>query len=310
MKYVYSLGSHLTGGFTVFLLTLFLFGESKAQELEPRALTNVPVGMNFAVVGYGFAQGNILLDPAVPIEDLNSKVHSVVGAYVRAINIFGLSGKVDVVAPYAVGYWEGLLTGIDTSTSRSGMGDMRFRLSFNFIGAPALKRAEFADYKPKNISGFSLQVRAPTGQYYSNKLINLGSNRWVFRPQWGFSRNINKWILETYLSAWIFTPNNDFYGGNTLKQNMLYAIKFHTIRSLKKGIWMAFDAGYAIGGITYINDEEGDTRISTFRLGLTYAMPLGIHHSLKFSGISAIRLEKGSDFNALVVNYQYRWGGK
>lgn len=292
------------------ILLVNLSNSSFAQELEPRGLTNIPVGMNFAVVGYGYARGNVLLDPSVPFEDLNGKVHTIVGAYVHAINFFGLSGKVDVVAPYAIGNYDGKLTGIDTSTARSGMGDLRFRLSFNFLGAPALKKSEFADYKPENISGLSLQVIAPTGQYYPDRLINLGSNRWVFRPQWGFARNINSWILETYVSMRIFTRNADFYGGNELKQNNLYAIKFHAIRSLKRGRWMAFNTGYGIGARTIINGEEMDTRISTFRFGFIYALPLGIHHSLKFSAISAIRFEKGSDFDALVVSYQYRWGGK
>lgn len=296
--------------FIAYLIFTFYTFRSIAQELEPRALTNVPVGMNFALAGYGYAQGNTLLDPAVPIEDLRGKVHTIIGAYVRSVNIFGLSGKIDVVAPYAVGNWEGKLSGIDTTTHRSGMGDLRFRISFNFLGAPALKKSEFADYKPENISGLSLQIIAPTGQYYPDRLINLGSNRWVFRPQWGFARNINNWILETYISTWIFTRNSDFYGGNELKQNNLYAIKFHTIRSLRRGIWVAFNTGYAIGGRIYINGEEMDTRISTFRLGFTYSMPMGMHHSLRFSGISAIRFEKGSDFDGLFISYLYRWGGK
>ncbi len=280
-----------------------------AQELEPRALTNLPVGMNFAMVGYGFGQGNTLLDPAIPIEDLSGKVHTIIGAYVRAVNIFGLSGKIDVVAPYALGNWEGKLSGIDTTTQRSGMGDLRFRISFNFLGAPALKKSEFSGYKPENISGLSLQVIAPTGQYFPDRLINLGSNRWVFRPQWGFARNVNNWILETYISTWIFTRNSDFYGGNESKQNNLYAIKFHVIRSLRKGMWIAVNTGYAIGGKSYINGEEKDTRISTFRTGITYSMPLGMHHSLRFTGISAIRLEKGSDFDGFFVSYLYQWGG-
>lgn len=69
-----------------------------------------------------------------------------------------------------------------------------------------------------------------------------------------------------------------FTGGNELKQNNLYAIKFHTIRSLSRGMWMAFNTGYAFGGIRYINGEELDTRISTFRFGFIYALPLGINH--------------------------------
>lgn len=282
----------------------------RAQELEPRSLTNVPVGMNFAAAGYGFATGNILLDPAVPIEDLNGIAHTFLGAYVRAINVFGLSGKIDVIAPYATGNWTGKLNGVDSATSRSGMGDLRFRFAFNYLGAPALKLSEFAGYKPQNISGFSIQITAPTGQYFPEKLINLGSNRWVFRPQWGFSRYINKWILETYVSAWFFTKNSDFFVGRELKQQNLYALKFHAIRSLKKGMWMAFNTGYAFGGKSIIDGAETDSRISTMRFGFIYALPLGMQHSLKFTAISAIRFEKGSDFDAFAVAYQYRWGGK
>jgi hypothetical protein len=51
-------------------LLVLIPAQAAAQELEPRALTNVPIGWNFAMVGYRYATGNVLLDPAVPIEDL------------------------------------------------------------------------------------------------------------------------------------------------------------------------------------------------------------------------------------------------
>jgi hypothetical protein len=295
----------------IFLLSPPFFILSKqfsyAQELEPRLLTNLPVGMNFALLGYGYAGGNILLDPSVPIEDLNSKLHTVVGAYLRSIRIFGLSGKVDVILPWASGNWEGYYTGIDTSRSVNGFGDARFRLSVNFLGAPSLKKEDFAGYNPSRISGISLQIFAPTGQYDPDRLINLGSNRWVFRPQWGFSDFVGKWIFETYISAWFFTLNQSFFGGNELKQKPLGALKFHVIRSFPNNWWLAFDAGYGIGGRTYLNGEKMDTRISTLRFGLTCAIPLGLHHTLRLTGVSGVRLERGADFDAVAVSYQYRW---
>lgn len=281
-----------------------------SQELEPRSLTNVPVGLNFAMIGYGYAQGNILLDPAVPIEDLEAKLNTVVAAYVRSINIFGLAGKVDVIAPWASGDWNGYYNGIDSSRSVSGFGDARIRLSVNFIGSPALKKTEFTSYKPSRISGLSLQVIAPTGQYDSDKLLNLGSNRWVFRPQWGFSQYLNNWILEAYISAWFFTKNTNFYGGNELKQNPLGTIKLHLIRSFYKKWWASLGAGYGFGGQTYINDDERDARISTLRFGLTLAIPVGQHHTFRLTGVSGVRLEQGSDFNALRFAYQFRWINK
>ena len=293
--------------FLIFTIIIFQFTITSAQELEPRALTNVPVGMNFVLVNYSYAQGNILLDPAIPIEDLNAKLHTVVGAYLRSIKIFGLAGKVDVVLPWASGDWTGKLSGIDSSRSVSGMGDARIRLSVNYLGAPALKLESFPGYKPSKISGVSLQIIAPTGQYDPERLINLGSNRWAFRPQWGFSRYINKWILEAYLSARFFTVNNNFFGGNELKQKPFGAIKVHVIKSFSRKWWMAFNLGYGLGGTTYVNGEQSDTRISTIRLGITAAVPIGQHHLIRFSGISGIRLERGSDFDAVALTYQYRW---
>lgn len=293
--------------FTLSIVFILAFSTGIAQELEPRALTNIPVGMNFVVAGYAYAQGNLLFDPALPLEDTEAKLHSFVGAYVRSINFFGLSGKVDAVVPYGIGDWTGKLTGIDTATSRSGFGDFRVRLSFNFLGAPALKANQFQDYSPGQISGFSLQVIAPTGQYYPDRLINLGSNRWAFKSQWGYAWNYKKWIWETYVSAWFYTKNDDFFVGNELKTNPLFALKLHSIRKLNKGKWFAINAGYGIGARTYINNEKRDARISTFRFTAVYAMPLGKNNTLRVDLKTGIRLEEGADFGAIGLIYQYRW---
>ncbi len=291
------------------MITILAFQNTfiSAQELEPRALTNVPVGMNFIVLGYGYTQGDILLDPAIPIEDLNAKIHSVAGAYLRSIKIFGLSGKIDVIVPWASSFYKGYLTGIDTSRSLNGFGDARIRLSFNFLGAPPLKIDEFRDYIPSEISGFSIQVITPTGRYDEDKLINLGSNRWAFKPQWGFSKYLKNWIIETYLSAWFFTPNKQFFGDNELTQKPMGALKIHGIRSFQRNWWLALDIGYGFGGKTYINGVVSDSRISSFRFGLTFAVPFGLHHVLRLTGFTGKRLEKGSDFSSVVLTYQFRW---
>jgi hypothetical protein len=281
-----------------------------AQELEPRALTNVPVGMNFVLAGYSYSDGDILLDPAVPIDDLNAKLNTFVGAYVRAIDFFGMSGKVDMVIPYADGEWTGAVSGRDSSASRTGFGDPRLRLAVNIAGAPAMRKSGFRDYRPRSIVGASFQVIAPLGQYDPSKLINLGSNRWAFRPQIGVSYWTGPWILETYVSGWFFIDNTDFWGGNRLEQLPLGAVKIHVIHTMpKRRIWAALDAGYAIGGRTRINGVDADTRISTFRFGADLALPLKGGHTIKIAGTTGVRHERGPDFNAVAVTWQYLWGG-
>jgi hypothetical protein len=288
---------------------LFASGFLEAQELEPRLLTNVPVGMNFALVGYAYSRGNILLDPAVPVEDLDSKLHTFVGAYVRALDIGGLAGKVDVILPFASGDWTGKLEGQDTARSVTGFGDPRVRLSVTLVGAPALEAADFATYQQGTIVGASVQVMAPFGQYDSSKLLNLGSNRWAVRSVIGASQAVGPWTLEAYGGAWVFTENSDFFGGSTVTQKPLLVGKAHVIYDFSRGRWLAFDLGYGIGGRTTIDGNVRDTRISTFRFGVTLALPLAASHTLRLVAASAARIERGPDFDALGTSYQYRWGG-
>jgi hypothetical protein len=281
-----------------------------AQELEPRALVNVPVGTNFLFLGYGYSQGNILLDPAVPIEDLDSRLHTLVAAYVRSIDVFGMSGKLDVIVPFAGGDWSGLLEGQAAATARTGFGDPRVRLSVNFIGAPALRASEFGSYTQKWTAGASVQVIVPLGLYYPEKLINLGSNRWTIRSQIGAANRFGPWTIEAYTGLWFFTRNPNFYVGNLLEQRPLWTAKIHLVRNFSKGIWASADLGYGLGGRSLIEGIPRDTRISTFRFGLTLAVPITKHHSFKLYVVSGKRIERGSDFDGIGVGYTYNWGGR
>jgi hypothetical protein len=76
----------------------------------------------------------------------------------------------------------------------------------------------------------------------------------------------------------------------------------------RRRIWGALDAGYALGGRTKLNGVAMDARISTFRFGATLAFPVAARHTLKLTGVTGVRHERGSDFDAVVLAYQYRWG--
>jgi hypothetical protein len=89
--------------FLVFSTIIFLskVSTSYAQDLEPRAYSNIPFGLNFIAAGYAYTSGGVLFDPAVPLENAHIRIHGSVLAYTRSINVGGLSGKVDMVLPYA-----------------------------------------------------------------------------------------------------------------------------------------------------------------------------------------------------------------
>ena len=73
----------------------------RAQDLEPRAYANTPVGLNFLIAGYGYSEGSVATDPSLSLKNTQVQVHGIFLAYARAIDVWGRSGKFDVVLPYA-----------------------------------------------------------------------------------------------------------------------------------------------------------------------------------------------------------------
>ena len=292
------------------VLTVYVISPAPAQELEPRNLTNVPIGMNFLVVGYGYSRGNVLLDPAVPIENLNANIHASVAAYVRAFSLLGLSSKVDLVVPFAHADWTGQLSGVDSARSATGFGDPSVRLAVNFVGAPAMRLAEFASYQPKTIVGASIRAQVPVGQYDPERLLNLSAHRWTFKVQTGISHTVSSWIFEGHVAAWLFTRNGNFNGGQTLDQKPLFAAKLHVIRALRNGMWLAVSGGYAAGGRPTLDGVRRDFTLGTFRFAGTVVLPFARVHAVKLTLASTKRIEEGPDFDNVALVYQYRFGGR
>ncbi len=285
-------------------------GNGWAQELEVRTYTNVPAGTNILRLGYGRSTGNILVDPSLPIEGLDAKLHLGFAAYARTFDFWGRSGKVEVMIPFISGHWEGVQTGVGArSRDITGFADARFTFGVNFVGAPALRPREFRDYRQKTIVGATFQVIVPTGQHDRNKLINLGANRWGFKPELGISHAIGKWHLEAAGTFWLFTDNKDFFGGSTLSQRSLSAIQGHVVYSYKPGLWVSFDIGYANGGTTNIDDVVANTLQNNSRAGVTLQYPFGRQHGLRIAFSRGVTTRIGAKFDSLVVGYQLMWSG-
>ncbi len=291
----------------IFLITL---SHAYAQELEPRAYANLPVKLNFIVAGYAYAAGGVLFDPSIPLENANIKIHGSVLAYARSIKIGGMSGKVDMVLPYAWLSGTADFQGEPVSRKVSGFGDPRIRLTVNFLGAPAVSMSEFKDYKQKLIVGASLQVYFPLSQYDPDRLVNIGTNRFTIKPEIGISRKFGHLILEMSGGASFYTVNHDFYQGKTRSQDPISYLQGHVVYSFRGGIWVALDGTYYWGGRTTLDGVERNDLQQNTRLGFTFALPLNLHHSLKLYFSTGTSTRTGSDFDAIGFAWQYRWVGK
>jgi len=66
---------------------------------------------------------------------------------------------------------------------------------------------------------------------------------------------------------------------------------------------------YYTGGRTTVNDVQNDDRQENVRLGITVALPLGRHFSLRLYGSSGVYTRTGTNFDAAGLALTYRWGG-
>jgi hypothetical protein len=282
---------------------------ASAQSIEPRAYSNAPVGVNFVIGGYAYTRGGVAFDASVPLTNPSLQTSSAVAAYVRALDLWGLSGKFDAIVPYAWLSGTADYAGATVQRVVDGFGDPLFRLSVNLYGAPALSLREFAAYEQDVIVGASLQVSAPWGQYDPSRLVNLGSHRWSFRPELGVSKALGPLTLEMQAAATLFTDNSDFFGGQTRSQDPIYSLQGHLIYNFRSGIWASFDVTYFTGGQTKLDGAMSNDLQRNWRVGGTLALPVDIHNSVKLYASSGVSARTGNNFDLLGVAWQYRWGG-
>ena len=188
-------------------------GTAAAQDLEPKAYSASPVGAAFLVAGLARSSGSVLTDPSLPITDIEAKVNSVPLAAGYTFGLFGKLALVTAAVPYAWGDIAGVVFEESRAITRSGLVDARAKLSINLVGNPAVGVREFMKTPRKTIVGTSLTVTAPTGQYDGTKLINLGTNRWAFKPEVGVAVPKGHWDFDAYVGVWLFTDNEDFFPG-------------------------------------------------------------------------------------------------
>lgn len=293
-------------------LVLALCGFAKyasAQDLEPRAYANTPVGINFLVGSYGYSEGGVVVDPSIPLENAAISLHTTVLAYARSFGAWDRSGKFDVILPYASLSGTADVAGLPVERAVSGWADPQIRVSINLYGAPARTLREAAGYRQNLIIGASLEVTAPAGQYDSQRLVNLGTNRWSIKPELGVSKAVDRWTFELATAATYYQENEDFFGGQSREQAPIYSLQGSVIRSFESGIWAAASATYYTGGRTRLDGVRGDDLQENTRVGLTVAMPVNRNNSLKLYASTGVSTRTGSDFDAAGIAWQYRWGG-
>jgi hypothetical protein len=293
---------HASAGAVVILSTL-----AAAQEMEPRSYSAVPIGTDFIVMDYTRSSGDILFDPSLPVTDLQAKINTYSLGLSHSFDLLGHIASVAIAVPYGNANLTGNVEGAPGHAFRSGLGDSRFRLAVNLLGVPALTPEEFAQRSPSTLIGASVSVIAPTGQYVPSRLINVGSNRWSFKPEVGLSQPIGNWFVEGAAGVWVFTDNTDFFGRRRRSQDPLPVFQWHGGYNWRPGLWLAADATYFTGGQTSVNGVQDNDVQRNVRYGLTLSFPLSAQWSGKLAWSRGLTTSIGGNFQTISAALQYRW---
>jgi hypothetical protein len=299
------------------VLGLSSLGIAAGQDLSPRAYVITPLHSNAITITYTYNGGSLLFDGAVPITGATANISVPIFTYYHSLNFFGRSANFAASLPYGVGDFHGTAFGAAQNARRSGLLDSAYRFSVNLKGAPAMQPKEFRTWRQKMLIGASLKIIAPTGQYDPTKLINWGNNRWAFKPELGYSERWGHWVVDAYAAAWFFTTNHEFFSYNQYvpglqmqSENPVVAFEGHVSYDFKPRLWLSFDANFWHGGETSLNGVANPiTDQKSSRIGVTAAIPITKHQSLKLSYNNGAYINYGGNYQNVSLAWQYFWNG-
>ncbi len=269
----------------------------QAQEIEARAYSNAPIGMNFVTAGIAQAKSGSYT--------LNTEAVSLT----HVLDLAGQSGRLTLTVPYAELSGVGRVGGQSINASAEGLSDPMIKASVNLYGAPALTNGQFLSYQQDLIIGASLAATIPWGKYNSSQMVNVGANRSLIQPGVGLSQAIGPWRLELAGMATIYTSNTNYMGSNTLSQNPVYSGETHAIYYFPNTAWISADATYFTGGQTYVNGIPASGTQENWRFGSTLSYPIDKQNSIRLSGSKGVYSHTDTSYNAVGISWQYRWGG-
>ena len=196
------------------------------------------------------------------------------------------------------------LTGINRNPRRQGLADAYAHVMYGLLNAPALPPKEFAGFmgqeNPDVVIFAMAGMFAPTGAYDTDRVVNIGTNRWTIRAGLPITARLSEsWApgktttLEVLPTLDLFTPNNDpvqpefdfqvrglpvgkaisrfLPSPSQTTQDPLGALEMHLTHDISKKFWVSMDSYSKVGGSTNADGKSNDNQQLWTALGGTIA---------------------------------------
>lgn len=280
-----------------------------AQFTDPRTYTPGSVGVNDIEFDYTHARSNASIDTSLVVSNTTLELNKADLSYTHNFAVFGHFAWVNATVPFAS--LRGSITADNISGSSTGAGDSSLELAGLLTGGDVLSPAEPAARKQTTSVGVSLTVTVPTGQYNADKVLNLGANRWAFKPEIGVAYPFGpeqRWEVDGYINANFFTDNTAYRGVEVLRQEALPGVEGHISYTFNNSLWASVDTRYALRGETVVDGAAQNNSQQALIVGTEAHWVPNSRNSLGLVFAKAVVHRNSPNYTGVVVKYVYSWG--
>jgi hypothetical protein len=280
-----------------------------AQFTDPRTYQNAPVGINQLELAYAYGRSNTSIDTSFIVSGARFNLNQGVIDYTRYLAFLHRTAWVEANVPIA--NLGGSITGTDITGSTTGTGDSGYTAAILLKGGPALTPEQFAKAETTTSIGLSLSITAPTGQYDPKKLLNLGVDRWSFKPELAISKPFGpeqRWVFDAYANTYLYTDNASYRSAEVLRQRALLGLEGHISYTFNNTIWASLDTRYSLLGDTTVNGVNQDNPQQNFIVGSELVVSPNSRNSFTLEFAKAAVHKNGPSLTGFRVKYDYTWG--
>ncbi len=231
-----------------------------------------------------------------------------------AVNLAGGSVQADIGVSLPSQFVPpGETAGVAFSQSSSGYADPIVQLDINLIGTSQLKsNVHLFNYEPTWTVDIAAMLGIPVGEYESDKLVNLGLNRWwgrialpikyhfgVFSPGYMGS-------FEIIPSVWLFEDNDDFIG-QRLENDPIWQLEAHLTQDFTRSLFGSIDLLYRKGFQSTIGGVETGGELDIGDLGYALNFTSTDNLMIRTSISSNVFGDSDVDNSAIRIQFVYVW---
>jgi len=284
-------------------------GFSYGQFTDPRTYTPGTVGVNDFEFDYTYARQNGSIDTSLVVGSAILELNKGDLSYTHNFSLLGQFAWVNATVPYA--FVSGSVAESNISGSTNGPGDSSLELAGILMGGKALSAPELTTHEQTTSVGVSLTVTVPTGEYNADRVLNLGTHRWSFKPEIGVCYPFGpeqKWEIDGYINALFFTDNTAYRGVELLRQEPLPGVEGHISYTVTPSFWASLDTRYAFRGETVVDGLAQNNSQQGFIVGTEVHWSPNSHNSLTLVFARALVHTNAPDYSGVVLKYVYSWG--